>query len=70
MNTQPNDRERTDQAQWKDMGVAALRQAVKECYCGLGPACPLWRQFTPEQRAACSLDKRAVAQAFWMNGLY
>lgn len=49
--------------------IAELRRAVKECYCGLGPACPLWRQFTPAQRAACSLDKRAVAQALWMNGM-
>lgn len=49
--------------------IAELRRAVKECYCGLGPACPLWRQLTTAQRAACSLDKRAVAQAQWMNGM-
>lgn len=49
--------------------IAALRQAVAACYCGLGPACHLWQAFTPEQRVACSLDKRAVAQAMWMNGM-
>lgn len=49
--------------------IAESRRAVKECYCGLGPACPLWRQFTPVQRTACSLDRRAVAQALWMNGM-
>ncbi len=69
MMNQASDRETRDQAQLKAARTAALRQAVKECYCGLGPACPLWRQFTPAQRAACSLDKRAVAQAFWMNGM-
>jgi hypothetical protein len=49
--------------------TAALRPAVRECYCGWGPACPLWNQYSPEQRVACSLDKRAVAQAQWMNGM-
>lgn len=48
---------------------AKFRELVSECYCGLGPACPLWRKFTPAQRAACSLDKRASAQALWMNGM-
>lgn len=67
MMTQAN--EQDQQARVKAERVAALRQAVKECYCGLGPACHLWRAFTPEERAACSLDKRAVAQAFWMNGM-
>jgi hypothetical protein len=50
--------------------IAALRRAVEECYCGLGPACNLWRQMSPEQRVDCSLDKRAVAQALWMNGMH
>lgn len=49
--------------------IAELKQAVKECYCGLGPACPLWRQFTPEERADCSADKRLYAQRFWKNGM-
>ena len=61
--------ERDEQARVKAERAAAMRQAVKECYCGLGPACHLWRAFTPEQRIACSLDKRAVAQAMWMNGM-
>jgi len=49
--------------------IEALRRAVQECYCGLGPACPLWRQMTPEERTACSLDQRATAQRFWINGM-
>ena len=49
--------------------IAELRQAVRECYCGLGPACPLWRQMTPEQRTECSADKRLFAQRLWKNGL-
>ena len=49
--------------------IAALRRAVEECYCGLGPACPAWREMTPEQRAECSLDMRATAQRFWINGM-
>ena len=49
--------------------IAELRRAVEECYCGLGPACPLWRQMTPEQRTACSLDQRATAQRLWINGM-
>jgi hypothetical protein len=48
---------------------AELRQAVLECYCGLGPACILWRQMTPEQRAACSADRRLTAQRMWKNGM-
>jgi hypothetical protein len=47
--------------------ILELKQAVLECYCGLGPACPLWRQMTPEQRTDCSTDKRLVAQRFWKN---
>jgi hypothetical protein len=49
--------------------IAALRRAVQECYCGLGPACHLWREMTPEQRVDCSLDKRANAQRMWKNGM-
>jgi len=49
--------------------IAALRWAVEECYCGLGPACYVWRQMSPEQRTECSLDKRATAQRFWKNGM-
>ena len=49
--------------------IAALRKAVEECYCGLGPACHLWRQMTPEQRADCSLDQRASAQRYWRTGM-
>ena len=49
--------------------IAELREAVLACYCGLGPACPLWRQMTPEQRTDCSADKRLVAQRAWKNGM-
>ena len=49
--------------------IAELKQAIKECYCGLGPACPLWRQMTPEERTDCSADKRLYAQRFWKNGM-
>lgn len=49
--------------------IAELREAVLACYCGLGPACPLWRQMTPDERAECSRDKRLVAQRLWKNGL-
>jgi hypothetical protein len=48
--------------------IAAFRQAAEECYCGLGPACPLWQQMSPEQRTDCSLDKRATAQRLWRTG--
>lgn len=40
-----------------------------ECYCGLGPACPLFRQMTPEQRSQCSQDKRQTEQYYWKNGM-
>ena len=49
--------------------IAELRRAVEACYCGLGPACPLWRRMTPEQRTACSEDQRATAQRLWINGM-
>jgi hypothetical protein len=49
--------------------IAELRNAVEECYCGLGPACHLWRQMSPDERVDCSLDKRATAQRLYMNGM-
>lgn len=67
--TQVREGNAKDQVRLDAARIAELRQAVKECYCGLGPACHLWRAFTPEQRRECSLDKRAVAQALWMNGM-
>jgi hypothetical protein len=39
-----------------------------ECYCGLGPACPLYMGMTPEQREACSTDKRVTAQSMFRRG--
>jgi hypothetical protein len=39
------------------------------CYCGLGPACPYWARMTPEQRAACSQDKRQTAEAMFKAGM-
>jgi hypothetical protein len=58
-----------DPARPKAEQIAELRRAVAECYCGLGPACPAWREMTPEQRAECSLDMRATAQRLWINGM-
>jgi hypothetical protein len=49
--------------------IAALRLAVEQCYCGLGPACPLWRQMSAEQRVECSDDKRLTAQRYWKGGM-
>jgi hypothetical protein len=49
--------------------IAELRDAVRACYCGLGPACPLWREMTPDERMDCSADKRLYAQRFWKNGM-
>jgi hypothetical protein len=40
-----------------------------ECYCGLGPVCPLYLGMTPEQREACSTDKRATAQIHFKTGV-
>ena len=53
----------------RDAQIAALRRAVEACYCGLGPACHLWRQMSPEQRVECSADKRLTAQRFWKHGM-
>lgn len=58
-----------DPTRQKAERIAALREVVEECYCGLGPACHLWRQMSPEQREDCSLDKRATAQRFWRTGM-
>lgn len=53
----------------KEEQIALLREAVQACYCGLGPACHLWREMTPDQREDCSTDKRLYAQRFWKNGM-
>ena len=66
---QPNVASVIDPMRPKAEQIAELRRAVEACYCGLGPACPLWRQMTPEERVACSLDQRATAQRFWLNGM-
>jgi len=58
-----------DPARPRDGQIAELRQAVKECYCGLGPACPIWTDMTPEERATCSRDKRAYAELLWKHGV-
>jgi hypothetical protein len=59
--------------------VATMRHPVEsarklsaaiDCYCGLGPDCELFRKMTPDQRAACTRDKRATAQSFFRNGLH
>jgi len=65
----PNESSLIDPKRPRAEQIAELRRAVKACYCGLGPACYLWRQFSPEERVACSLDKRATAQYQWKNGM-
>ncbi|MBI3567074.1 MAG: hypothetical protein HY084_02570 [Gemmatimonadetes bacterium] len=40
-----------------------------ECYCGLGPACPVFLLMTPDERTACTRDKRRTAQSYYRNGL-
>lgn len=49
--------------------ITARRQAVKDCYCGLGQDCCHWEEMTPEGRMDCSRDKRAAVDALWRNGL-
>jgi hypothetical protein len=40
-----------------------------ECYCGLGPACPIFGQMTAEQQQECTRDKRRTAQQYYRNGI-
>ena len=40
-----------------------------ECYCGLGPACPMFGQMNAVQRADCTRDKRQTAQWMFVNGM-
>ena len=50
--------------------AASMREPPPfECYCGLGPACPIFRLMTPEQRDDCTRDKRRTAQAYYRNGI-
>jgi len=67
--TQADHQKRRDLERLDTWRSAASRDQVSECYCGLRSACPLWRRYSPAQRTACSLDKRATAQALWMNGM-
>ena len=53
----------------RDEQIVPLRQAMRECYCGLGPACEIWRKMSPEARADCSRDKRAYEQLLWKHGV-
>lgn len=46
---------------------AAGGPAEFECYCGLGPACPLFQMMTPSQREDCTRDKRRTAQAYYRS---
>lgn len=45
------------------------RQQYPECYCGLGPACGVYRQLTPEQRIECSTERRRTMQTYFKNGM-
>lgn len=48
----------------------AADEAVEfECYCGLGTACPGFREMNASQRAACTCDKRQTAQWMYVNGM-
>lgn len=47
----------------------ATDDLVYECYCGLGPACPIFGLMNAEQRTACTRDKRRSAQSYYRNGL-
>lgn len=60
----------TDTTAYRRFGMTTeeLREAVRNCYCGLGPACEVWRKMTPVERDACSRDKRANAQLLWKRG--
>ena len=69
---------RANRPRSKDTPVAAVPQPadtatrtrpVVDCYCGLGVACECFVLMTPEERATCTRDKRAVAQSFYRNGL-
>jgi hypothetical protein len=53
----------------RPVDTATRTRPVVDCYCGLGAACECFRLMTPEERAACTRDKRAVAQSFYRNGL-
>lgn len=46
-----------------------LDASTYECYCGLGPACPIFGQMTKEQQEACTQDKRRIAQQYYRNGI-
>lgn len=58
-----------DPTQPRGPQIEALKEMVKQCYCGLGPACEIWRKMTPEEREACTRDKRAYEQLLWKHGV-
>lgn len=66
---QPDVAKLIDPALPREAQIAALRRAVENCYCGLGPACYGWGQMSPEEREECSQDKRMTAQRRWKNGI-
>ena len=49
--------------------IAEIKDLIKQCYCGLGPACEIWRKMTPAERADCTRDKRAAAELMWKHGM-
>jgi hypothetical protein len=49
--------------------IMARLQAARDCHCGLGQDCCHWEELTPEGRADCSRDKRAIVDALWKNGI-
>ena len=52
-----------------DPSDRALAVVPFECYCGLGTACPAFRQMTAAQREICSRDHRQTAQWMYINGM-
>ena len=52
-----------------DWKLTAEERARIDCYCGLGPACYYFRHMTPDQRIACSQDRRQTDEAYWKVGM-
>ena len=52
-----------------DPARATSEPQAYECYCGLGPACPIFGQMTTEQQQECTRDKRRMAQQYYRNGI-
>jgi hypothetical protein len=59
-------------SQRESLGLAETTEnepGTYECYCGLGPACPIFGKMTDQQRHDCTEDKRRTAQQYYRNGI-